>query len=318
MNNANEILFRCSSLGYLMAEPREKSPYQKWADELDTLKGYRVQYDAMANKETKTAINKLASIQKKELLVAELEKHKDDVHLAETVKTHLVDVYVSNKYNRFTEISAKQLDKGNEVEEDSITVISRLKKTFFKKNEVHLSNNIIKGTPDLFEGENIYKAEHILDAKSSWDCYSFNRAKNKELNENYYWQGTGYMMLTGASKCTIGYCLNNTPYQLVVNELRKESYKYADNDTPAWVELQIIANHVYDKQTFDEYINLRGIALLDENDKAVYNGFVEIPLQERYFEFTFERNPEDIERLTKRIYQCRNWMNENLFKNETN
>jgi hypothetical protein len=33
------------------------------------------------------------------------------------------------------------------VEEDSITLYSRVKKTFFKKNDKHLDNEFIKGTP---------------------------------------------------------------------------------------------------------------------------------------------------------------------------
>lgn len=261
--DANEILFRCSSLGYLMTDPRSKSE-----------------------------------------------------SLSETTKTHLTDVFVSTKYNRHDEINAKQLDKGNDTEEDSITVLSRITGTFFKKNEDHIKNEFIKGTPDLYEGESILKADVIRDTKSSWDAYSFFRAKNKELNKMYYWQGHGYMDLTGAKKCFIDYCLNNTPYHLIEAELRKESFKHPENDTPTWIELQIIANHVYDKPTFEEYINVRGCNPIDENSNAVYNGFVDIPLKERHFSFEFERNQEDINRLHERVKECRKFMNENLFKTE--
>lgn len=258
--NANEILFRCSSLGYLMTNPRNKS-----------------------------------------------EK------LSETTKTHLVDVFVSAKYNRFTEIKGKQLDKGNDCEEDSITVVSLVTKTFFTKNEEHLSNEYIKGTPDLFAGSDVRHTEVIRDTKSAWDIYTFNRAKSKGLNDMYYWQGMGYMALTGAKKCFIDYCLNNTPYYLVNKELYHEGFNH-DQNTPAWIELQIIANHVYDKSTFDAYIQRRGIVLEDEYAKAVYAGFVEVPLAERHFAFEFDRDEEAIEALYQRIRECREWMNENLFK----
>jgi len=259
MNNANEILFRCSSICYLMTNDRSGK------------------------------------------------------NMGETAKTHLVDVYVSNKYNRFTEIKAKQLQKGNDTEEDSITVVSRVTKKFFKKNTEHLHNDFIKGTPDLFEGETIHKAEVIRDTKSSWDIYSFNRAKSKGLIDNYYWQGMGYMWLTGANKCFIDYCLNNTPYNLINKELHYESYNHFENDTPAWIELQIIANHVYDKETFDKYIGIRGISINDEYAQAVYDGFVEVPLKERHFSFEFDRSEEDIERIKERIKQAREYMNTNLF-----
>lgn len=240
-------------------------------------------------------------------------KAKKDI-LSEGCKTHLVDVFVSSKYNRHDEINAKQLDKGNDTEEDSITVLSRITGTFFKKNEDHIKNEFIKGTPDLYTGESILNADVIRDTKSSWDSYSFFRAKHKPVNPMYKWQGTGYMWLSGAKKCHIDYCLNNTPYHLVESELRKESFKHQDNDTPAWIELQIIANHVYDKSSFDDYINQRNCQPFDANSEAVYKGFVEIPLKERHFSFEFERNEDDIKRLQERVIECRKYMNENLFK----
>lgn len=232
--------------------------------------------------------------------------------LSETTKTHLTDIVVYAKYNRHREIHAKQLDKGNETEEDSITVLSRLTKKFFKKNVEHLSNEFIKGTPDLFEGESIQKATHIRDTKSSWDAYSFFRAKHKDLEKNYYWQGQGYMWLTGAKHCSIDYVLNNTPWGLIESELRKESYNHFENDTPQWIEAQIIANHVYDEKTFMEYINFRGISERKEHVTTVIKGFVEIPLKDRHHNFEFERNESDLERLKNRIIQSREYIKEHL------
>jgi hypothetical protein len=256
---ANEILFRCSSLGKLMVEPRGKS-------------------------ET----------------------------LSESTKTHLVDVWVTNKYERHEEITSKYLDKGNEVEEDSITVVSRMTKQFLKKNTDHLKNEYIKGTPDLFLGEEINQAERIRDTKSSYSIFTFHRAINKELNIDYYWQGQGYMWLTGAKVCNIDYCLINTPYHIVEGELRKESYNHLNGETPTWIELQIIAKHTYERKTFEDYIKQRGCYPSTEADKAVVFGFVEVPLKERWFTFEFERNDADIERLKQRISDCREWIKGNL------
>jgi hypothetical protein len=263
LNNADEILFRCSSLSHLMTNPKSKS-------------------------ET----------------------------LSETTKTHLVDVFTREKYNRFEEINSKYLDKGNDVEEDSITVVSRITKDFYKKNEESLSNQFIKGTPDLFKGESITKAERIRDTKSSWSVFTFQRAISKPLDIKYYWQGQGYMALSGATKCNIDYCLNNTPYHIIEGELRKESYNHLNQDTPAWIEAQIIANHTYDLKTFNDYMVQRGVYSTDERVKYITLGFVEIPLKERHFTFEFDRNDDDICRLYTRIKECRQWMNENLFKTQ--
>ncbi len=262
----NTVLFRCSSLGYLTTEPREKSKQGE---------------------------------------------------LSETAKTHCIDVFVSQKYNRFTELSAKHCDKGNEVEDDSITTISRITKKLWVKNTKEVRNEWIRGTCDIHNGTVLLsddginwkiQATEIRDAKSSWNAYSFFRAKHKDLKKQYYWQVLGYMWLTGARKGSVDYCLNNTPYHIVERELKYESYKHFEGNTPAWIELQIIANHVYDIQTFNEYIQNRGCYATDENALAVKAGFVPIPLDERHFNFEFEYNEDDVELLKSKIILARQYI----------
>jgi hypothetical protein len=292
---AEEIKFRCSSLGHLMAE------------------GNRITEKQLARIVELQSKEKRTQLQSEELNT--LIYKRDNPELSEGVKTHLVDIFVSAKYNRFSEISAKQLDKGNDTEEDSITIVSCITGKLFKKNEECLENDFIKGTPDLFTGKNIAEAETIRDTKSSWDAYTFFRAKNKPLNSLYYWQGTGYMALTKAKRCSIDYCLNNTPYHILRSLLLKEAYSHEER-TPAWIELQIIANHTYDKKTFDEYIERHEVKIEDRNAEAVYKGFVEIPLKERHFNFEFDRKQSEIDRLYARIKECRDYMDEHLFKTE--
>lgn len=264
MENADDLLFRCSSLGHLMKDPK-------------TIKA------------------------------------KEAGELAEGVKTHLVDVYVAAMYERHEEISSKYLDKGNETEENSIDTVSRMTKKFFKKNETTLSNDFIKGTPDLFIGKDIYNATHIRDTKSSYSVYTFHRSISKELLDLYYWQVQGYMALSGAQVANVDYCLNNTPFNMIEAELRRESYKHMEGNTPNWIELQIIANHIYDRKSFDEFMERSGIHPIDENSKAIVLGFVEIPLEKRWFTFEVKRNDEDIQRLYDRISQCRKWINKQYF-----
>ena len=209
--------------------------------------------------------------------------------ISETTKTHLVDVYVSEVYGRQTDIMNKYIEKGNQVEDDSITLFSRVNKTFFRKNEDHLSNDFIKGTPDLFVGEKIYSATEIIDIKSSWDIFTFFRTKTKDVNKMYYWQLMGYMALTGAQKATLAYCLVNTPETLVNDEKRKLHWKMGliDDNHPSFVEA------------------------CEKIDKLSY--YDDIPMDERILTIQVERNEADIERIYQRVMDCRNWMNTNLF-----
>lgn len=97
---------------------------------------------------------------------------KEAGELSEGTKTHLIDIFIRSKYNRKTDIFNKYVEKGLAVEEDAITLYARVKKAFFKKNEVKVSNDFIKGYPDLFTGLEIKDAESIIDIKASWDIYT--------------------------------------------------------------------------------------------------------------------------------------------------
>ena len=236
--NANEILFRCSSLGYIMTESRSKSEL-----------------------------------------------------ISETAKTHLVDKYVSAKYGRETDIWNKYVEKGLAVEEDSITLFSRVKKEYFKKNEQTISNEFISGTPDLFTGASINEAELILDIKSSWDIFTFFRTTQDKLNKMYYWQLQGYMALTGAQSARLVYCLVNTPDNIIYNELNKLKWNMA------------VINPDTDPLYQEAASKLEKLAKYDD-----------VPMVERVNEIIIERNDADIERIYERVKQCREWMNVNLFK----
>lgn len=236
--NANEILFRCSSLGYIMTESRSKSEL-----------------------------------------------------ISETAKTHLVDKYVSAKYGRETDIWNKYVEKGLAVEEDSITLYSRVSKQFFKKNELTISNDFISGTPDLFTGASINESELILDIKSSWDIFTFFRTTQDKLNKMYYWQLQGYMALTGAKSARLVYCLVNTPDNIIYQELNKLKWSMG------------VINPETDPLYQEAASKLEKLAKYDD-----------VPMVERVNEIIIERNDADIERLYERVKQCREWMNANLFK----
>lgn len=209
---------------------------------------------------------------------------KEAGELSETAKTHLIDVYVSTKYGRQSDISNRYFDKGNMVEEDSVTLYSRLKKRFFKKNERHLSNGFIKGTPDLFTGLEIAEAETIIDLKSSWDIFTFFRVHTKPVNSLYYWQIQGYMALTGAKVGKLAYCLINTPETLINDEKRKLFYRMNAGT--------------------DENTDYKA-ACLELEKNMTYD---DIPMSERMIEFKIERNDSDIERLNAKVEKARKYL----------
>lgn len=310
-----DIKFRCSSLGKIMTNPQGKSNLEKYNEAVESLEKYKFDYAEIKNKETKAAQKKLEQVVKTEALVAQLYLVNNEVNLSETCKKELIRVFASHKYSRNREIRSKFFDKGIETEEDSITTVCRVTKQFLKKNEVELSNDFITGTPDLFIWENIYNAEEVRDTKSSWDLITFLEAKNDSMNSDYLWQLQGYAWLTGAKRLSVDYCLNNTPFYLIEQEIRKEMYNWKDGLIPQWATLQILANHVYDRATYCDYMQkLMIFEFEDEKAEQIFDSFVEIPLKERHFNFEFDRDDSKIEAIKARVIECRNWMDANLFK----
>jgi hypothetical protein len=211
---------------------------------------------------------------------------KDAGNLSEGAKTHCVDVFVREKYGRQTDISNKYIEKGLMVEEDAITLYSRLRKRFFKKNESHLSNSFLKGTPDLYVGKDINNAEEIIDVKSSWDLFTFSRVRTKEINDLYYYQLQAYMALTGAKSATLAYCLINTPEILINDEKRKLIWK-----------MGVVSeeNELYIK------------ACEDLEQSMIFD---DIPMSERLIEFHFERDDSVIATMYNKVAKAREFMNE--------
>jgi hypothetical protein len=243
-----KVLFRCSSLGHLMTEPKKKGEV-----------------------------------------------------LSETAKTHIRDIYISLVFGRNTDISNKYLIKGVNVEDDSITLYSTCKRVYFEKNEDHYSNGFIKGTPDIKAYEGM-----TADIKSRWDIYTFMRTIGEPMDKMNFWQITGYMWLQLCEKGSIVNALVNTPFAQIQNELRKENYQWPDG-TPAWREIEIIKNSVYDFKTFNDYVNMVCPPQTDA-DKEMFDSFVEIEPAKRINEVTIESSLENIESIKTKIIAARGYM----------
>lgn len=205
--------------------------------------------------------------------------------LGETCKAELLKIWVEAKYGRTEEVTNKYMEKGTLVEEDSITLYSRVKKTFYKKNTETISNDYFIGTPDLYEGPSIKEATHIVDIKSSWSIFTFYGVFVKPVNKTYAYQLQAYMDLTGAKTSTLSYCLVNTPTHLVEDEKRKLQWKMGVIDPDAHPEFQKLAAQIDKNNTFDD-----------------------IDISERYTEFQLTKDEEMLIKIKERLDLCRNFL----------
>lgn len=319
---ADNIKFRCSSLGHIMTEAQGKADLQKYAEAKAKLTEHQREYEAFLNRGTKTALNKHAQILKLQAEIQELEKTKDQFKPSATCRAEIIRTFARSK-GRMEELKNKYLDKGNEREEDSITLLCAELRRFYRKNKTRLENEYVSGEPDLFDGESIESAEETIDTKTCWSYITFLESKDNDLKALYEWQGHGYMWLTGAKKHTVVFCLLNGTRQFIIDSIRTLAWKYGVLDADIsgdenFIEAvrQLERNHIFDIDAFmkeNPDYPVKNEVMYDTPTNKYSWGF-DIPRSERIHTKTFYRDEAKIERIKTRVPQCREVMQRDYFK----
>lgn len=271
----SNFTFRCSSLGYIMADGKGKSNLEKYNDAILKVKDAIEKFGA-AKTGTKASENLALKIEKLEEVIKKLEPIKDVTYLSDSCKTHLCDVYTRVKYGRTEDIKSKYLEKGLLMEEDAITQYSLLTGLMYNKNKVRETNEFIEGEMD-FE-----KDDMVIDTKVNWSIFQFTRVASRPIKPLYHWQLDGYMWLFGKNKGRLVYSLLDTPEHLIKMEEKRLLYDFVGSEedyNEACIELR--RNHIYS----------------------------DIPIEERVRVFDVERSEERIEKIKSRVKECRIYLN---------
>lgn len=205
--------------------------------------------------------------------------------IGETCKKYLLEVWIRETYGRDKELINKYIAKGNMCEENSMTLYCRNVKKFYKKNKEKFENDFLTGTPDIVDGNT------VIDIKSSWDIHTFYSVVASPINKMYEYQLQSYMALTGAIEAKLVYCLVDTPDVLIADEVNRLKWKMG----------------VADPEVNDIY--LQASAYLEASLK-----YTDVPMSERYIEFTILRNDKLIQGMYDKIELCREYLSE--FKND--
>jgi hypothetical protein len=214
----------------------------------------------------------------------------DKRELSQTAKTYLKEVYGEFKYGRREDFSSKYTEKGNLSEEACITMLSRLDKKLYKKNEERLENAFLTGIPDIFEGELIREAEYIIDNKSSWSLRTFLAVLMEKLDRDYWSQIHGYFDLTGASKGEVSYCLVDCPENILQEE-------------KMWLLNRMVSRLQAATEFSPAY--MEAAAELERLHR-----FDDIPIQERRIKFEVVREQTFIDSVHEKVKKARIWLAE--------
>jgi len=192
--------------------------------------------------------------------------------LGKTGESYVKQWVLEQIYQRKKLITTKYMQKGNEVEDNSLDFVAeQLGYGMLIKNNEYFENDFITGTPDA-----ILK-DLIIDVKNSWDFSTFPLLETQVPNADYYWQAQCYMALTSRKSYKLIYTLMNTPEHLI----EKEAYWWCKNNG-------------YDDLEMDIYEDFKARMTYDNIDTKY-----------RIKVFDIAYNESDIEKINERVKECR-------------
>lgn len=130
-------------------------------------------------------------------------------------KTAITKLAKEAVYGYDERISSKPMQKGIQVEDQSIELLNSVLFTSYTKNTERKTNEWITGECDIFTGSK------IIDIKSSWSLATFPALAEDGENKTYTWQLAAYMWLWDVDSAAIAYCLVSTPEELIGYEDRQ-------------------------------------------------------------------------------------------------
>lgn len=211
--------------------------------------------------------------------------------LGKTAEAVVHEAWLRKEYGRIKEIQSKYLDKGIEVEEDSITLVTKLTNQLYVKNQE-------RKTDEWFTGEcDIKNKDTVIDVKSSWDIHTFHKAECTHSNK---WQVMCYMHLWKKEKGAVAYCLIDTPDHILNDEFRRTAWKLniydGDINEPKYDQLkyQIAKNMLFTDEAFK-------VAKSAYFPTADTSDWIPIPDELRIKWFDVEWQPEMIELAKERV-----------------
>lgn len=224
--------------------------------------------------------------------------------LSKTAQSHCIEIFAKWYYHRHEDVYSKYFDKGNLVEEDSITLLSVTEGKMYRKNDGTFVNDYFIGTPDILtlEGDTVTVVD---DTKSTYDIFTFLDQKFEKLSKDNYYQLQGYMDLTGAKSANIRRCLVNATPVLIDDEKRSLMYKMrASVSDEAYIEKckMLERNMIYDMALFRKQ-NPDYMLQLDLSEWKY-----DIPAKDRIVTIPVLRDDAEIQRAYTRVTAARQFI----------
>lgn len=287
--------FRSHWVGNIVSVPVGLTESQK-----ATLNDYRQRSSGEGRPLTDKQRETLIELEYKEL-------KSNEYRLTDGQKKLLNELYFFEKYGRKNDLDFKQLRKGLEVEKLSRDLLSQITGMYFTSNPENRSNEWVTGTTDVKPSEGI-----VIDIKSSWSFESYSNILQSKANDVYLRQLDCYMELWECDQSLLCHVLIDTPFQIINDELKRQSYKYNwldfDGDVkPDFIPdiVDIVQNHVYSREALEAFCLQSSICEL-----YWFNDFREVPKDERVHMIHHEYDSNRIDQRNKSITLAREYLSD--------
>lgn len=303
---------RCSAIWEIMSEPQTKSPKQKYLDMLESIASAKKKYEETKNKETKTAIALRDKIQRREFdELPELESHKDEVHLSATCISHLDSWLKEALYGRRKQLDTEAINKGNECEYEAIHILNKATWKNYKKSEYKdgekMENERCTGHEDIDDKELF----ETIDTKVKINIDTF-QILDRNVDKKYWRQWQGYLWLKWPEykKHTVANVLVNTPAWILKSKLFhvQSQIQRKFEDIPGWEEFADREIDKVSKNIFLSCVYDQQLTIFNNWDILQLTEDQVIPHEKRIYLQSFERDDKAIERIKKRVIECRKYL----------
>lgn len=208
---------------------------------------------------------------------------------------------------RSTNLKSKYLDKGIQAEEKSLTIYSNHKDDLIIKNKERKENEFFSGECDIAR----YK---VRDIKSSWSFQTFPLRSKEIPNAMYEWQLDVYMDLFGYKRSELIYCLVDTPFKLIDDELRRLDWQFDVFDLAGDVRkehiplvVETVSNLLFTNKGLEDFCQQSSSVNIEW-----FNDFKELPEELRVKIFKHNYCEKRNEQLKTMVKLARVFMNEIL------
>ena len=183
-----EILFRCSSIGKLMTEPKSIDP-------------------ALITPDVQAIIDSRKRSDEDKAVLEALKLRT----LSETAKTYVRELVRQELWGVDFEVSTKYTDKGLAVEAEGLALLNRVRGLALVKNAERRKDGLITGEADTVDMAR--RCGH--DLKCSWSLQTFPAFVRDCQDTLYEWQMRGYMRLWDLERWEVNYVMVDTPEELL-------------------------------------------------------------------------------------------------------